>query len=238
MTRGLENALLDILDFSYDRLITQTVNQNIKLRDYILSYTNYITIDTSNLDSVLCPIFCFNSVYERLRLSINANETINNIVTPLDLYFRYRSLEMKTIDSAIKILLKSHTVRLREVRIKGCTYYGNFGLILDEHFNILFMPCIRYNFNEGIKEITILVNRAVLTDNDDIMCKALMKKVLPFLCQHTAVLDFYQWHYEGYVNTLFTSINNMHSSTSITSSPYDILNLEINTLLNSIVDVT
>ena len=235
MTRGLENALLNILDLSYNNL---NVKQNTTLRDYALSYTNYITIDTSNLDSVLCPTFCFNSVYERLQFGINANEIINNIVVPLSLRSRYQSSESKSIDSAIRYLLAAHTTKLNEVIIKGCTYYGNFGLILDKYFNILFMPCIRYNFNEGIKEIIILVNRAVLTDNDDIMCKALMKKVLPFLCQHTAVLDFYQWHYEGYVNTLVTSINNMHSSTSITSSPYDILNLEINTLLNSIVDVT
>ena len=208
-------------------------------------YTNFLTVDVSNQSDILCPLYCLDHVCKVLTNSNNEEIPINEIVIPLNIVDdNYRNREYKTIDSALKYVFDrtDNSLGVFKSMIKEETFYGCRNLLLDNNFNILFMPCVKMNFTEQeFKDFIIVVDYNLLDSPTAIVNKAIMKKLIPYYI--TKIIDYSAcgMNIEKTPSVFFTNMRRINSTTSTglaQTHPYDILNTELQNLINSIDYVT
>lgn len=233
MTQGLENALYRMINSTDDNksMIYNKENESI--------YTNFLTIDVSNQSDILCPLYCLKHVCKVLTHSNNEETSVDEVIIPLDIAEFYDG-GFKTIDSALKYVF-SRTIdpmRLFKSVIKEEIFYGSRNLLLDDSFNILFMPCVKMDFIEQkFKDFIIVVDYNLLSSSTTVVSKAVMKKLIPFYISWIIDYSANDMNIKKTPSVFFTNtrgINSISSTTLAEVYPYDILNAELYNLVNSI----
>lgn len=234
MTQGLENAL-------YKMIGRVETNKGAVYNDENESiYTNFLTVDVSNQLDILCPLYCLYHVCKVLTNSNNEEIFINEVVVPLNIvgdnYYRV----FKTIDSALKYVFDGADNSLGVFRsiIKEETFYGCRNLLLDNNFDILFMPCVKINFTEQeFKDFIIVVDYNLLDSPTAIVSKAIMKKLIPYYITRSVDYSACGMRMEKTPSVFFTNMRGTNSITSnklVDTDPYNILNTGLSNLINSI----
>ena len=235
MTQGLENALYRMRNrVETDKgVIYNDENESI--------YTNFLTVDVSNQLDILCPLYCLDHVCKVLTNSNNEEISINEVVVPLNVIDEnYRNRDFKTIDSALKYVFDrtDNSLGVFKSIIKEETFYGCRNLLLDNNFDILFMPCVKMNFTEQeFKDFIIVVDYNLLDSPTAIVSKAIMKKLIPYYI--TKIIDYSAcgMNIEKTPSVFFTNMRGINTAVSkrlADTPPYDILNTELQNLINSI----
>ena len=234
MTQGLKNAL-------YRTINIVEANKGVVYNDENESiYTNFLTVDVSNQLDILCPLYCLDHVCKVLTNSNNEGISINEVVVPLNIVDGNYHRVFNTIDSALKYVFDRTDNSLGIFRsiVKEETFYGCRNLLLDNNFDILFMPCVKINFTEQeFKDFIIVVDYNLLDSPTAIVSKAIMKKLIPYYI--TKIIDYSAcgMNIEKTPSVFFTNMRGINSTTStrlVQAHPYDILNTELQNLINSI----
>ena len=235
MTQGLENAL-------YRMRKRVEANKEVIYNDENESiYTNFLTVDVSNQLDILCPLYCLNHVCKVLTNSNNEEIPINEVVIPLNVVDDgYYNRGFKTIDSALKYVFDrtDNSLGVFKSIIKEEAFYGCRNLLLNNNFDILFMPCMKMNFTEQeFKDFIIVVDYNLLDSPTATVSKAIMKKLIPYYI--TKIIDYSacDMNIEKTPSVFFTNMRGVNSTTSTGFAqvpPYYILNTELQNLINSI----
>ena len=235
MTQGLENALYRMINSAGadKEVIYNDENESI--------YTNFLTVDVSNQLDILCPLYCLDHVCKVLTNSNNEEIPINEVVIPLNVVDDgYYSRGFKTIDSALKYVFDrtDNSLGVFKSIIKEETFYGCKNLLLDNNFDILFMPCVKMNFTEReFKDLIVVVDYNLLDSPTTIVSKVIMKKLIPYYITKIINYSFCGMNVEKTPSVFFTNMRGINTAVSkrlADTPPYDILNTELQNLINSI----
>lgn len=102
------------------------------------------------------------------------------------------AINKRTADSIIRSFFSNNTSRKTIVNVetnKGVKYSGGAGIILDEEGRVLFLATVvgNYQFRDRLKliytENRIYIHPKVMTDASDLMCKAILKKIIPYFLE-------------------------------------------------------
>lgn len=232
MTQGLTRALARMVN-----TLGEGNKTAIFVEDDPSLYTTYLTVDISDSFDMLCPLFCIKHVFQVVSTDIERGGDTDNIAVHLQLHRNDR--DFKTIDSALKYIFESNLpLSLEKISCKNEVFYGNRNLILTEDLQPIFMVCARCNaITRKINEIIVAVDTELLTNADSAIKKAIMKKLIPYYVgyilhyDHNSVIDS---DFEGTPSILFTHINNIRTTKELSASPYNILENNLQTLIDSI----
>jgi hypothetical protein len=137
------------------------------------------------------PIILRHYVEERIR-RLYRSYTLPNRELVMPLLNQEYYTTKRTADSILNNLFsfKAWFGLQSIITNKEVKYYGNVGCILDGNYKPLFYPTLLGHFvltEEGeitgfeYTECRIHVHNSVLTSESDLICKAIMKKVLPYM---------------------------------------------------------
>lgn len=160
-------------------------------------FRKYISCDTRGL-KVIVPIILrpyVDDAVHRLRntsdLGVVASSLDTEIVHPI--IVDRINYPKRTADSIIRGFFENDTEYKTLINVetnKGAKYSGGRGIILDEEERVLFLATIvgNYQFEDGEVKLVYTENRIyihpkVILDTSDLICKAIMKKIIPFFLE-------------------------------------------------------
>lgn len=134
------------------------------------------------------PTFSFSEIRRYL---LQSHEEINTFVLPL--YMSNCPRGAAGAETIIKQFTRIHNGRLVRVTTpKGETYYGNYGIILDEDLNPLLLSTVDVSFNHKTNRLEknkfiIHFTPKVFTDDSKVLNKSLAKKGIAYYLSHACV---------------------------------------------------
>mgnify|MGYP004559048197 CR=1 FL=1 len=152
----------------------------------IESISNIIGYTSIPIDNMIIPAIA-NGI-----LSIKTDKNIKEYIYSW-IYQRGSRIKYKTANSIISnILDKNHIIKIQSSSDE--TYYGCRGLIMDNLFNPMMMCCYKAHYNYDENKIyydypICYINKNIFT-YEDLVSKAIIKKIIPFLCTFTVNDDF------------------------------------------------
>lgn len=165
LRRSLENNLFNVF-YNYNRFDISKINN-------IIGYTTIIK------DDMIIPV----NLIDKLSKCINDN--INTYIYPW-VYQETIKLKFKTANTIINNILNRSNI-IKVTSVSNETYYGCHGLITDNTFNPMLMCCYKAHYNNVDNKIypdypICYINKNIF-GYDDLVSKAIIKKIIPFLCE-------------------------------------------------------
>lgn len=184
--------------------ISNPVNTDPNVNPNRINYTNHTVhnlIMSVNISSpsMEFPAY-FRNLYEinainRLRTLATSTVDSNSSVYDEIAVFMYegRTTHKRTANSVLKSMFTENSAvyRLTEVTTnKGETYYGCKGIIMDANKRVLFMVTFNEEPFENRLKLTgvnLYINPSVFL-NDDLISKAIVKKIIPFFIENEYIV--------------------------------------------------
>ena len=179
--------------FSCDTTIASNVSNMETTLDKHNVFNRLFVIDVSS-DEIEVPVFARHSVESvvRNKFEFPVIKHVDKIVIPM--YINTPNQSRRTADSIVSdfFLRTSFNQRLQKVTTnKGEVYYGGKGIILDKDFNILFLctiVCKKIEHRGGqvmsYYKPMIHVSPQVFLKGESLICKSILKKIIPFYVSH------------------------------------------------------
>ena len=157
------------------------------------AFNRLFVIDVSS-DEIEVPVFARYSVESVIRnkFEFPSIKHVDKIVIPM--YINTPNQSKRTADSIVSdfFLNTSFNRRLQKVTTnKGEVYYGSKGIILDKNFNILLLctiVCKKIEYRGGqvmsYYKPVIHVSPQVFLKGESLICKSILKKIIPFYVSH------------------------------------------------------
>lgn len=150
-------------------------------------FNRYCVTDITG-DNIEIPLITRVAVEDVIMQNLNWDKDYTKVVVPM--YTNAPSQSRRTSDSIIKdFFSRVHfSQRLKKIITnKGEIYYGGRGIIFDSDFNPLFLCTIngkkdlQVSMNKLLYDkITIYIHPKVFINNEGIIQKAIVKKLIPF----------------------------------------------------------
>ena len=178
---------------SCDTTIASNVSNMETTLDKHNVFNRLFVIDVSS-DEIEVPVFARHSVESvvRNKFEFPVIKHVDKIVIPM--YINTPNQSRRTADSIVSdfFLRTSFNQRLQKVTTnKGEVYYGGKGIILDKDFNILFLctiVCKKIEHRGGqvmsYYKPMIHVSPQVFLKGESLICKSILKKIIPFYISH------------------------------------------------------
>ena len=157
------------------------------------AFNRLFVIDVSS-DEIEVPVFARYSVESVIRNKFEFPfvKHVDKIVIPM--YVNTPSQSKRTADSIVSTFFLSTNFSKRLQKIitsKGEVYYGGKGIILDKDFNILLLctiVCKKIEHRGGqvmsYYKPMIHINPQVFLKGESLICKSILKKIIPFYVSH------------------------------------------------------
>ena len=139
----------------------------------------YMSFDYNN--RTIVPYMLADSFYKDIKYS-SFPDTRKTLI--LSLYEGEAVLRKRTADSIITALFKlPHCEGGKLTKIithKNEIFYGNSGIILDSHKNILLMTAVEYDFDAQSFTKALLIINPIVFNKDNLVAKSIVGKVIPY----------------------------------------------------------
>lgn len=186
------NTLARVFLGCNDLVVSDVSNTETTLDNHNV-FNRLFVIDVSS-DEIEVPVFAKSAVEAVVRgkLEFPYRSHASKIVIPM--YVNTDSITARTADNIMNIFFSRTNFNRRLQKIttnKGEVYYGGKGIVLDKDFNILFLCTIvcRRMEHRGSRVMSyykpvIHVSPQVFLRGDSLICKSILKKVIPFYVSH------------------------------------------------------
>lgn len=214
-------------------------------------FRKYISCEIDG-PQIIVPVFLrpyVDDVVYKLRNTTN----MGVISESLDVEIVYPIIEdrtpkpKRTADSIIRRFFENDTEYKTLINVetnKGAKYSGGRGIILDEEGRVLFLATVVGNYqfeNDRVKlvytENRIYIHPKVMLDTSDLICKGIMKKIIPFFLENKLATTRFSNIYvsENITNTVVVDDVGWMFTTP-TVPPPDFRDEDINEFLQERVD--
>lgn len=148
--------------------------------------SNIIGYTSISIDNMIIPVIA--AVRLNQILDKNIKEYSYSWIYQIHSGFKY-----KTANSIISNILDMSSIT-KFTSASNEVYYGCRGLIMDNLFNPMMMCCYKAHYNYDENKIyydypICYINKNIFT-YEDLVSKAIIKKIIPFLCTFKAYGDF------------------------------------------------
>lgn len=185
------------LAFQYARPATNIRYQGRNWNDNNIC-RRFISCDLTK-DSVEIPIIMRPWVERHIANNSHLEDLVNKRIV-MNLIEDSYHYERRAADSILRAIFETDPSvgLLKIVTNKGAIYYGNTGVILDSSFRPLFLATLVGNYIEGesrpilvYNEYRFYIHPDVLINTSDLICKALLKKILLYLINNIDTIQLY-----------------------------------------------
>lgn len=207
-------------------------------------YRRFITCDLSEQD-IIIPVatrsYVEGYIVNIIRGRIGVTNYNNIIAIPLIKNAQDITIPIRSADVIIKKSIGNGPLFLRRfVTNKDVVYYGTNGCFLDANYNPLLLITLVGNIARSgastrcnYKEFRIYIHPNVVTNPDDLLNKAILKKVLPYMLNKdfkhlVAYNDFYFTYTDMKVKVIVEDRSDLFHTPVITTN-----DSELNDLLKS-----
>lgn len=145
------------------------------------------------------------AIYHTYQVLYKMNLDYNNKII-ISLYENTSVVSSNTFDNCIKYFFAKTPwyKRLRKIITrKGDVYYGGKGIIFNKDYEPLLMCTIKVSYKKNevsgnVNDLTyirpvIYINPTVFENQNDMICKGIVKKVIPYYANNTVNLPYFQY---------------------------------------------